>query len=249
MVNAFNLVDNEKILYDRLNELCYATKHKDKAHFSFFLNPREQIIASAATNGNCSLYGGYDEAERKMVGIFPDNVTENMFPLSAIKIVHKKNLILSHKDVLGSIIGLGISRSSIGDILPTKSYCTVICTDIVAPVIIDELNRVGREGVSSTETTLLGIKSVREYEKISGTVSSLRLDSIVALLAKCSRSKALELIVSGNVQHNYIVEERPAIVLDIGDVITIRRHGKFIIDITGNPTRKGRTPLECRKYI
>lgn len=254
MIVPATLDGDEKLLYNKTLEQFKKGETNINGEFSAFLNPRQQAITKTVVGDKGLYFGGFRGAQRQMLGVFPqyileDNPEGTVFPIAAVKIIHKRDETLNHRWVLGSITGIGISRDHLGDILPEQGSCVVVCTKNVQAVLIHELVRIGSIGVKTVSQELIGLQSKQQYEKVTGTISSVRLDNLVSLVTKISRGKTLELFKSGRVQHNYSIAEKPAVIFGAGDVITIRGYGKYIVDEIGGPTRKGRLTVECRKYI
>lgn len=251
MIVPSTLNDQECMLYNQMLDLRQRVDNNYAFEETFYFNPRELAIAQTAVKTNYFSFGGYSEAERKRLLIYPPGweFSDNDSSIRAVKIIHQNTTTLNHRWVLGSLINLGIARGNIGDIIPFTGYCTVLTTDVAYPVILDELNRVGSVGVKTEEMPLCEIISNRQYRDLSGTVSSLRMDSLVALLVSSSRGKIEPLFAAGKIQKNYQVIEKPSTDFDVNDVISVRGYGKYIVDSVGKPTRKCRLPIKCRKYI
>ena len=88
-----------------------------------FLSPREQAMAQALLNtlGVRSGYvfdGGYEGAERKLLAFLPDWAEDAAGELAFFRAAFRdKDAVLTHRDILGSLMGLGITRERVGDIL------------------------------------------------------------------------------------------------------------------------------------
>ena len=143
---------------------------------------------------------------------------------------------------------LGIERSVVGDILVGEGRTVAFIHQEMERYFLDNLRKIGRMGVKIAVGCEEPLPSIREYKDISGVVASDRLDCIAALLCRTSREKAARLITSGAVmvdhQEVLSVDRR----LEEGDVISVRGHGKFVLDSFGPLTGKGRLTVKCRKY-
>lgn len=195
-------------------------------------------------------FGGYPEAERKILGLFPDFLEpqESLFPLQALTFTYRAEAKLSHRDFLGSLMGLGIERSTVGDILPGDGNCVAFVRAELADYIAQDLQKIGREGVKLTKGMDAPLQAARTFETLSGVIASERLDCMVAFLCRTGRNQAAELITSGFVAKNHREILSVSDKLREGDVLSIRKHGKFIIDQFGPLTAKGRLTVVCRKY-
>lgn len=196
------------------------------------------------------LWGGYKDAERVIVGFFPDYMkpTADSFPLTALTFTYRAGDKLGHRDFLGAFMRLGIERSVIGDILVEEGRTVAFVRLEMERYFCDNLRKIGRVGVKVTAGYQEPLPDILEYKDISGVVASDRLDCIAALLCRTSREKAARLITSGAVMVNHqetiAVDQR----LEENDVISVRGHGKFVLDSFGPFTSKGRLTVKCRKY-
>ena len=200
--------------------------------------------------GESLLWGGYEGAERVMAGFFPDYMEPAYedFPISALTFSYRPGDKLSHRDFLGSFMGLGIERSVIGDLLVEEGRTVAFVRREMERYFLESLRKIGRTGVRITAGYQGPLPVLREYKDISGVIASDRLDCLAALLCRTSREKAARLIASGAVLVNHqevlSVDRR----LEERDIISVRGHGKFILDSFGPLTGKGRLTVKCRKY-
>lgn len=194
------------------------------------------------------LWGGYEGAERVMAGLFPDYMEPSGFPICALTFTYRAGDKLGHRDFLGAFMRLGIERSVVGDILVGEGRTVAFVRQEMERYFLDNLQKVGRIGVKVTAGYQEPLPAIREYKDISGVIASDRLDCLAALLCRTSREKAARLIASGAVMVNHqevlAVDRR----LDEHDIISIRGHGKFVLDSFGPLTGKGRLTVKCRKY-
>ncbi len=113
---------------------------------------------------------------------------------------------------------------------------------------LENIQKIGRVGIKITAGYQEPLPVIREYKDISGVIASDRLDCITALLCRTSREKAARLIVSGAVMVNHQEALNVDRRLEERDIISVRGHGKFILDSFGPLTGKGRLTVKCRKY-
>ncbi|MDL2233841.1 YlmH/Sll1252 family protein [Ruminococcaceae bacterium OttesenSCG-928-L11] len=253
-LNLAALGEEETLFLRRLADLSDQCAAGYIPRFSSFLNERQQQIASAFWEQNhienAMLFGGYGEAVRKQCGFFPvyDTPEEALFPIRALTLKTPRDKPLSHRDFLGTLMGLGLKRESVGDIIPVEGACTILLAESITGFVLQELKKVGNTGVTITEGFDSALIPRQEYRELSGTVSSPRLDSLVKLCTGLAREKAARLIQSGLVQLNYRVTESVSTAFAPGDTLTIRGYGKYTIDGIGAPTKKGRLPVSIRQY-
>ena len=197
-------------------------------------------------------FGGYPDAERVLFAALPDYLEEDDAAelLSVIEITGRDIGELKHPDFLGSLLGLGIKREKLGDILCFEDRCIVFAAADIADFIISNLDKVGRCGV---KVSLIEPKNLiipkRKFEEICTTVASLRLDAVIGAALKTSRGTAVELIRSKRVAVNWQEAEDVALKLKVGDVFSVRGKGRFRLTDEIRETRKGRLGICIEKYI
>ena len=234
--------DDKKSLarFSDLEELCIKKK---TPQFSHFLDPRELMLFKNSYRPsafvNTVSFGGYDEAERQMAGFFPDfsDAGFSEFPLSAVKITGAEEK--GHRDFLGSILGLGIKRSAVGDIVMDGGAAYVFCENAVCDFLMLNLTKIGRQRVRLLKMEPDEV-SIPPFDEIFGTVASLRLDAIVTMGARMSRSKASALIEGEMVNVNWQAVTNPARTVSEGDVISVRGFGRIRIGEVFGESKKGR---------
>lgn len=224
----------------------------NKPKFLGFLSEEEAVLTERILKGikvDYSLFGGYDEAGRVMLGCFPEWDEERNFPITPITITFRKSDCLSHRDFLGSLMGLGLKREAVGDILTEEGRSVIFLTVETADYVISQLEKVGRVGVVVQKGFSEPLPGAGKLADFAETVSSNRLDSVVSALANLSRGRAVEIIENGFVSVNSIVCEKITKSLSVGDIVSVRTKGKFIIDSFNDKTRKGRLILKFKKYV
>ena len=192
-------------------------------------------------------YGFFDEAERRMVCF--NNCYSTPYPLSIIEIQNKSKFnTLTHRDYLGSVLSLGIKRNKIGDLLVKDQSCFLPVCDEIKEFVISNLSTIGG---APCKVVLLNENieiPKAEFEEIVILVEHLRIDSIISKLASVSRSKAQSLIEQGRVllDYNKIKDKSEKVVL--GQRITIRGIGKFIVGETIGSSKSGKNKIIMKKY-
>lgn len=214
----------------------------------------ERAIHTADIASNATFWGGYPEAERGIYIFYPDymNVTEARLSASLVLLrAHKsKQATLAHRDYLGSLMGLQISRDMIGDILVRDEGADLIVLEEIADFIQLHWNGAGKETLSVSREPLESLQLAQTVEKEgAGSVASPRLDSIVALIFGLSRKIAQEKIENGLAFVNNLPCKKPDYLLEEGDRLTIRGHGRAIISAFDGYSRKGRLFIHYVKTI
>lgn len=157
----------------------------------------------------------------------------------------------THKNYLGGIMKLGISREKIGDILVDDNGADILVMPEMLKFLITGIPSLTRFSKSKIEQ--IELQNLRKIEiktqNLKITVASMRLDNIVSELAKSSRGKANELLAQERVLLNHETIQKSSKEVKENDIITIRGKGRFIIkSILGN-SRKGRLFVETEKII
>lgn len=222
------------------------------ARYTGFLNDRGRALAEMVLRReNCrdyTFFGGYQGAERCMLCVFED-LSEVAFPLETIKITQKGlQKQLTHRDYLGALLGTGIKRESMGDILPDEKGAMVFVNNAVSMHIMQQLTSVGSTTVIAETTNEAPPEAESDGKLFSVSVSSLRLDAVLAQMLNVSRGKAAAVINSQKVQVNHVPVSAVHRILQSGDTVTIQGTGKFKIGNTGGKSRKGRTFIEYLKF-
>ena len=224
------------------------------------LDSHEQALARQvmmhAADVRCFLWGGYDGAERRMLVCVPSEIpmTDEEASEGLLEVLRvKKPAIsreLSHRDYLGSMLGLGIDRSVTGDILVRDDGADIIIVPDIADFLLEEYVQVGRTHVSREVHPLseLILPEIRT-QVIKDTIPSARLDSIVASAFKLSRSKASEAIRGGIVSVDHIECLKPDARVEEGAILVLRGRGKAVLKEIGGESKKGRIWVIIEKYI
>lgn len=246
--------EESKFFRAMMEDAAALCERRNSPVFTDFLTEKEQAEAAAvmkASQANYLLFGGYDGAERCMLGVFPpyDETDTELFPMDSVTVQYRASEKLEHRAVLGTLMSQGIERSCIGDILIENGRCVFFCRNTVTRALINDIKKMGGTGV----TLILGhenpIPEAHGFKRITDTIASPRLDCLVATLAGIGRSEAARIIAAGEVMINSVQCKKVSQTVREGDKLTVRGEGKFIIDNMGNITRKGRLILSARKYI
>lgn len=182
------------------------------------------------------------------------SLLRDMGESAGISPVHVKGssfCTLSHRAYMGSVLGLGIDRSVIGDIAVTGDHSAVIFADSkIASFIEGSLTKVARDTVKCKIAPVSDDFVIpRTFATVNTIAGSDRADCIVAALANVSRSEAKTLFSQGHVELNYVSSVEPDASVTPGDIISVRGCGKFIIDSFDGASRSGRLKFSARKYL
>lgn len=225
-----------------------------------FLSPQQQMQAldllrlAGVSPSSYVLTGGYEGAERRLFLFLPDWLEpESAFDYSPVRVLRaafREADAPGHRDFLGSLMGIGIVREKIGDILVGPESADLLVLESVEAFLLQSWTSAGRARltVSSVLPDCLHIPAA-EREEIRDTVSSLRLDAVTAAGFRMARGKAADLIAAGRVQLNWRECTKPDRLLQEGDVVSARGYGKFKLAEIGKLTKKGRTAIKLMKYV
>ena len=257
------MTDENALLFAHISDAVSAATRKNCPKFcGFFSDVQVSAVKSYVSSqafydkfgkdAKYCFFGGYEDAERLIFAALPEwaqSADDVDFPITAVKFTHRPEFALAHKDYLGSLMALGIERNRVGDIIVSDDGAVVFLHDSIADFVLSQIDRIGRVGVKSEVIEPNELIIEHNYRKISDSIASARLDCIVSSLARCSRGAADELICAKTVVVNGVECTDSAKRISSGDVITIRRKGKFIIDSVSEKTKKGRTVLRARQKL
>ena len=207
-----------------------------------FLDPRQQQILSLLLGQDREVQiefsGGIDGAERQRALLFPDYYSPEQkdFQLCLFEISYPKKFItLEHRQILGTLMSLGLKREKFGDILIQNDQIQFVAAEEIEIYLTVNLEKVGKASVTIKKLPFTDMVRVEEsWVEHNYTVSSLRLDTILATALNVSRQKAQALIVSGKVKVNFKQVEKISVDCQVGDTISVRGFGRCkIISING----------------
>jgi RNA-binding protein YlmH len=261
LLNQFARSSEERILLGRLlDKLDLAQSRSIPAHTSF-LSPGERA-SGAALLAACGhprhlFFGGYEGAERTVCVFLPDWQEESGFfsgedgPIAALRAAFPPSAgDLSHRDVLGALMGLGITREKVGDILMGNGACDVLVLRDALPLLLSQWESVGRCKIQLSPIALDGLAvTPPEVRLIRDTVAALRLDAVLASGFSLSRGKASELISAGRVMLNHTECDKPDRAVAQGDAFSCRGLGKCVVKAVLGQSKKGRIMLEIERYV
>lgn len=196
--------------------------------------------------------GGYGDAERKVCAFLPDWQEEDDWepPFTALRCRWQSGEKLSHRDFLGAILGQGVDREKVGDLLVGQGVCDILVFREIAPYLRQNLTEAGRARLKVAEIDLSEIAPPEKQVKvIHDTVSSPRLDAVMAAGFAIGRSKAAGLISTGKVELNHRPCVKPDRTVNEGDTLTCRGLGKCVLKEVNGLSKKGRTILVLERYL
>lgn len=222
-----------------------------------FLSPPElaeaQILFQRLTDVHQLAWGGYPQAERQRLAIARTDLPldPTQMPLALLDIAG--NFLFdpaSHRDFLGALLGTGIVRDKVGDIVVLGERGAQA---IVVPELVDfltlNLTQVRTVPVKTRQIDWVELK-VREPKKkeLTTVEASLRLDAVASAGFGMSRSKMVDLITAGDVRVNWKDTNSASYQLKAGDLVAIRGKGRLEIgDIA--VTKKERYRIQLTRLM
>ena len=247
-------MESKDVLLAHMEDLT-AKAVKSGVAASKFLTPSEaQSIAENFTQRRditLTIDGGFEVAERtRAIFTNPDwgeYDREKIF--AALKISHRPQDTLGHRDILGALMALGIERETIGDIIANEQFTGFICLPEMVAYIIENLTKAGRVGI---ELSLIGLDDIPNSEEEltikTDTVASLRLDAVLSSAFGISRTNAVELILAGRVSLNHKICEKTDREVGENALLSVRGMGRAKLLEVGGVSRKGRNFIKIGIY-
>jgi RNA-binding protein YlmH len=251
----------EKMLFAKALDRAAVAEKTYTEGFSDFMDPyKAHKLCDAFKHDSLTAvcYGGFEESERMLVGFFPEYSVPDgsemtayyaMFPIRAVEIAYnaRYSRTLTHRDFLGSVLGLGITREKTGDIMLEQSRAVMFVKDEIADFIVTNLERVGHTSVQTKVLNEYQPKIAESTEK-KFTVPSLRLDAVISDAFNISRGKAADLIKGEKAFLNWQCEVSTSKQVAVGDVITLRGTGRVKITEIVGVTKKDRILINTIVY-
>lgn len=247
---------DSKLIKARTEDLFKLCDKHCEAKFSQFLDGGEIAViedeVGISYGYNTMFFGGYEGAERKIFGVFPEwqEAAESDFPICVLRFDVPKFRTLTHRDYLGTLMSLGLDRSKTGDILIDGDGAYVFVESSIAEYVARNVNKIANIGVKGhiVDTESFVAPRPKTTEKMC-VCASLRLDAVLAAALNISRTTAENLIREEKVKVNHRVFTDRSRQVNTGDLLSVRGYGRFILKDTGNSTRKGRLHITVEKFV
>ena len=222
-----------------------------------FLSPRELEMAKYLFGGEpgLSAFGGYNDAERKMLCWLPDYLDEDSLyeedsPLVCLRAAFFEGDTPSHRDFLGALMGSGIARESVGDICVGQGSCDFFVTAEIAPYVEQNFLSAGRTRLHLKQIPLRSAQIPEpEVKIIRDTLASLRLDSVISSGFRIGRSLAAQYVSAGKAAIDGLPCEKPDKAVAEGAKVSVRGLGKIKLHTVGGNTKKGRISVVIHRYV
>lgn len=250
--------EDERRFMHRIEELCDLAYTRGIPRYTGFLSDREQALAQAACNragfAGPRLWGGYDGAERQVLCLEPPEGWQEE-PVAYLRLIAYTgdDKFPTHRDYLGAILGLGLDRACLGDLLQDPDDARVFYAMVLEDkqkFIASELTSAGRYSVRAEACDQLPQQLLRGIEHLmqETTVSSLRVDAVLAAMMHTSRTRAAEYIAAGRVEINHLPVHAAHESVYARDIFTVRGIGRFRLMAIGGKSRKDRVFISFFQY-
>ncbi len=263
LIDRFAAGEEQKIMLSHVYDLMVRASDRNIITASRFLSEAECAAAEgflrAAGCDRHFFFGGYDGAERQCAVFLPEYLTEDdvrsepalceiTYVSASVSKFDRESADISHRDVLGSLMGLGIERDSVGDIMASGGEAVFVIKTKLAEFIRDNLTKISRYPVEVTLHDSYSVTPKQDFITDSDTVASMRLDAVISSVFSVSRGTAADAVSGGLVSINGVSASKPDRIVNEGDKLTLRGKGKVIIDTVGGLTKKGRIRFTFKKY-
>lgn len=248
----------DRLLLSHALDQLRLTQRRGVLTHTGFLSPAQwsavEALADRAGFAPPLTLGGYPEAERRRCLFLPDwlspEAVEAEDYVRGLRLSWYAAHPLSHRDLLGALMGLGLKREAVGDLLVSEGSADVLLLPELAPFVTDNLEQAGREKLHITGISLQNLHFPEQKRKLlRESVPSLRLDAVLCAAFGLSRSKAAELIRAGKVSVNYRPCLRADLSLEAGALLSCRGAGKGRLAEVGQATRKGRISVKLERFV
>lgn len=219
-----------------------------------FLNPRERLILDAIAGQyaeiQLDLSGVFPDAERQRAILYPeyDQIALEDFEISLVEIDYPRQFTqLTHGSILGTLMGAGITREKLGDIISDGNRWQFAADRTIATYLIQEVSQIGKHSVILKEVPISEmIQSEESWEEQTVIVSSMRLDAVISRILNLSRNNAKALIQNGKVKVNFGQVDRPDYECELADLISVRGFGRARLISTEGITKKDNIVLKIQ---
>ena len=247
----------DKLLLARLYDKIDSAMRKNIPGSTCFLSPRELELSRYLFGDQAGLFsfGGYEDAERRMLIYLPDYLTEDSLyeedaPIVCLSAAFYQGDSPNHRDFLGALMGAGIKRETVGDILVGKDLCDFFVLKEIAPYVLQNFTSAGRAKLHLEQIPLLQVSVPEpEVQIIKDTMASLRLDSLISSGFRIGRSLASQSVSSGKAAIDGLPVEKPDKAVEEGQKISVRGLGKIKLEAVNGQTKKGRISVVIHRYV
>ena len=247
----------DKLLLAKLWDKINAGIRRNIPASTCFLSPREQEMARYLFGSPEGLhfFGGYGDAERKMLVFLPDYLEEAALfgedsPCICLRSTFYQGDSPSHRDFLGALMGAGIGRETVGDICVGEGRCDFFVTAEIAPYLLQNFTSAGRTKLHLEQISLSDASIPEpEVQEIKDTLASVRLDSVISSGFRIGRSLAAQYVTTGRTAVDGLPCEKPDKLVAEGAKISVRGLGKIQLQKINGKTKKDRISVVIHRYV
>ena len=154
-----------------------------------------------------------------------------------------------HRACLGTLMGMGLERKSLGDIVIKEDGVWLFCKSTVAPYLVSSLAKIGKSPVKVEITDPpKDFSAAHTFQTLELTVSSLRADALMAAITGLGREDAKKAVADGLLRRNHLPFLRPEGLLSEGDLLSVTGKGRYRFASLVGQTKKGRLKIVLQKY-
>lgn len=260
LLNKFSKDPEERTVLARVLDQMERAQNRSIPCATQFLSPAQRAAAepllAACGHPKHVFFGGFEGAERTVCAFLPDWLEPEDWqydeenPVGAVECTFPKGADLSHRDILGGLMGIGLTRERVGDILVLEDRAQIVALKEAIPIILSQFDQAGRYRLRLQEIPLSDLAPAPVQVKlVKDTVAALRLDAVLSSGFSISRGKAADFISGGRVSVNHRECLKADKAVAQGDILTCRGLGKCVLTSVGGQSKKGRIIIELERYI
>lgn len=257
LIEKIGKTTEDRMLLAKVFDKINSGMRKNIPASTAFLSPREQEMARFLFGSPQGLFpfGGYPDAERKMLVYLPEYLEESWLlredsPIVCIHADFFREDKLTHRDLLGALMGAGIARETVGDICVGTGCADFFVTAEIAPYLVQSFTSAGRTALHLKQVPLDAVLIPEpETKELRETLASLRLDSVISSGFRIGRSLAAQYVAAGKAAMDGLPCEKPDKLVSEGAKISVRGLGKIQLAQVGGETKKGRISVIIRRYV
>ena len=238
----------------KLEDAAQLAQQKGLCVYLDFYEPSVQMLTEREIarypGSECAFFGGQEFCERKLLAVFPagEEPSPTEYPIACLQ-VRGADGSLTHQDVLGALLGLGIERDKTGDIHIRDGLIQFFVTEGLGDFVAENLTKISRWDV---EAKLLPLEEAAPMEPVFKEmdiiIPSMRMDAVIHTVYKLSRSEAAAFVKAEKVKLNHQPVSKPSVNVKEGDVVSVRTKGRFVVDAITGSTKKGNLKLHIKKF-
>ena len=257
LIEKIGKTTEDRMLLAKVFDKINSGMRKNIPASTAFLSPREQEMARFLFGSPQGLFpfGGYPDAERKMLVYLPEYLEESWLlredsPIVCIHADFFREDKLTPRDLLGALMGARIARETVSDFCVGTGCADFFVTAEIAPYLVQSFTSAGRTALHLKQVPLDAVLIPEpETKELRDTLASLRLDSVISSGFRIGRSLAAQYVAAGKAAIDGLPCEKPDKLVSEGAKISVRGLGKIQLAQVGGETKKGRISVIIRRYV